>query len=92
MLSPRKKRGSAGKHFWSAWTLIDGPPWCLTRLVSAVLILDDVYSVLDSGRRARLTSFVSKNEQVLITTADKSVTPDLEWAAQLEIQGGVVLG
>jgi hypothetical protein len=37
----KKEKGSAGKHFWSAETLIDGPPWCLTRLVSAVLILDD---------------------------------------------------
>lgn len=82
-----------------AWSLALGLKLALAELIRAdsftgdpVLILDDVYSVLDSGRRARLTSFVSKNEQVLITTADKSVTPDLEWAAQLEIQGGVVLG
>ena len=82
-----------------AWSLALGLKLALSEMIRAdsftgdpVLILDDVYSVLDAGRRQRLTSFVAKNEQVLITTADRSVTPNLDWAAELEILGGEVLG
>jgi DNA replication and repair protein RecF len=56
-----------------------------------VLILDDVYSVLDAGRRERLTRFVAKNEQVLITSADLSVAPDLKWSAIHEVSGGKIV-
>ncbi len=57
-----------------------------------VLILDDVFSVLDAGRRERLTKFVSKNEQVLITSADLSVTPNLDWSAIHKVFGGEIVG
>jgi DNA replication and repair protein RecF len=40
-----------------------------TRSGDPVLILDDVFAELDSGRRSRLAELVSTNEQVLITAA-----------------------
>jgi hypothetical protein len=44
-------REFAGKHFWSAVTLIVLPPWRLTRLVPAILVLDDdVKLSLKSGQ------------------------------------------
>jgi DNA replication and repair protein RecF len=40
-----------------------------TRTGDPILILDDVFAELDSGRRARLAGMVAENEQVLITAA-----------------------
>ena len=57
-----------------------------------VLILDDVFAVLDAGRRARLVEFVVNNEQVLITSADLEAVPDLLVAKRLEVVGGEVVG
>jgi DNA replication and repair protein RecF len=56
-----------------------------------ILILDDVFAVLDAGRRERLVKFVSSYEQVIITSADRESAPNLEWSTQLEVlQGGLV--
>jgi DNA replication and repair protein RecF len=57
-----------------------------------VLILDDVFAVLDAGRRQRLVEFVINNEQVLITSADLEAVPDLLVAKRLEVVGGEVVG
>ena len=57
-----------------------------------VLILDDVFAVLDAGRRARLVEFVVNNEQVLITSADLDAVPDLLVAKRVEVVGGEVVG
>jgi DNA replication and repair protein RecF len=40
-----------------------------------VLILDDVFAELDSGRRARLAAMVADCEQVLITAAVEEDVP-----------------
>ena len=55
-----------------------------------VLILDDVFSVLDAGRRKRLVDFVVDYEQVLVTSADRGMAPDLSWSKKLEVLGGEV--
>jgi DNA replication and repair protein RecF len=56
-----------------------------------ILILDDVFAVLDAGRRERLVKFVSSYEQVIITSADRESAPNLEWTTQLEVlQGGLI--
>jgi DNA replication and repair protein RecF len=82
-----------------AWSLALGLKLALADLIRSdsnngdpVLILDDVYSVLDQGRRQRLTSFVSSNEQVLITAADKSLTPELNLVNSFEVISGGIRG
>lgn len=82
-----------------AWSLALGLKLALADLIrkdsstgDPILILDDVYSVLDQGRRQRLTSFVSANEQVFITAADKSLAPDLTWANSFEVVAGEIRG
>jgi DNA replication and repair protein RecF len=55
-----------------------------------VLILDDVFAELDSGRRHRLAALVKEAEQVLVTAAvpeDVPVTLDGAW---VEVSGGEV--
>ena len=47
-----------------------------TRSGDPVLILDDVFAELDTGRRARLAELVANNEQVLITAAVGEDVPD----------------
>ena len=55
-----------------------------------ILILDDVFAVLDVGRRKRLVDFVVDYEQVLVTSADRDMAPDLSWSKKLEVLGGEV--
>ena len=52
-----------------------------TRTGDPVLILDDVFAELDSGRRLRLAELVANNEQVLITAAVSEDVPELLGAA-----------
>lgn len=82
-----------------AWSLALGLKMSQAQLIrndsaqgDPILILDDVYSVLDVGRRERLTNFVSKNEQVLITAADLMVAPELPWAAVHRVRAGGIDG
>ena len=82
-----------------AWSLALGLKLAMAELLrqdsqsgDPVLILDDVFAVLDSGRRQRLVEFVINNEQVLITSADVEAVPELMVAKRLEISGGEVLG
>lgn len=55
-----------------------------------ILILDDVFAVLDPSRRERLATFVSANEQVFITATSISDLPTIEWAAKHRVQNGVL--
>lgn len=78
-----------------AWSLALGLKLALADLIrkdsntgDPILILDDVFAVLDSGRRTRLVEFVSANEQVIITSADPDAVPKLTIANQLFISGG----
>jgi DNA replication and repair protein RecF len=82
-----------------AWSLALGLKLAMAQLLrddsqsgDPVLILDDVFAVLDAGRRQRLVEFVMNNEQVLITSADVEAVPDLVVAKRLEISGGEVVG
>jgi DNA replication and repair protein RecF len=82
-----------------AWSLALGLKLAMAQLLRSdsqsgdpVLILDDVFAVLDAGRRQRLVEFVINNEQVLITSADQEAVPDLLVAKRLEVVGGEVVG
>lgn len=78
-----------------AWSLALGLKLALAELIrknsitgDPILILDDVFAVLDSGRRSRLVEFVAENEQVIITSADPEAVPKLQIANTIEIVGG----
>lgn len=79
-----------------AWSLALGLKLAVASLLrdrpggDPVLILDDVFAVLDSGRRKRLVDFVVGYEQVLVTSADKNSAPDLEWSQTFEVLGGEI--
>ena len=55
-----------------------------------VMILDDVFSVLDSSRREALTEFVTGYEQVLITAAVEADVPLTSEANRFVIRDGQV--
>ena len=87
---PARTHASQGE----AWSLALGLKLALAELLRSgpggdpVLILDDVFAVLDPGRRKRLIEFVSGFEQVLVTAADRQSTPDISWTATHEVVGG----
>jgi DNA replication and repair protein RecF len=91
---PARTQSSQGE----AWSIAIGLKLALGELLRTdsstgdpILILDDVFAVLDAGRRERLVKFVSNYEQVIITSADKQSAPNLSWSTQLEVmQGGLV--
>jgi DNA replication and repair protein RecF len=91
---PARTQSSQGE----AWSIALGLKLALGELIRTdsatgdpILILDDVFAVLDAGRRERLVKFVSGYEQVIITSADRESAPSLEWSTQLEVlQGGLV--
>ena len=55
-----------------------------------VVVLDDVFSVLDAGRRARLMEYSAEYEQVLVTSASPETAPQAEWASVLRVDSGEV--
>jgi DNA replication and repair protein RecF len=55
-----------------------------------VLILDDVFAELDTGRRDRLAGLVAGAEQVLITAAVLADVPDVLAGARFDVQAGVI--
>lgn len=78
-----------------AWSLALGLKLALASLIrdssnlgDPVLLLDDVFAVLDVGRRKRLLEFVLSYEQVIVTAADRSMAPDVEWAGVYSVLGG----
>jgi DNA replication and repair protein RecF len=56
-----------------------------------VLLLDDVFTQLDEGRRQLLISRFAKAEQVLITTAVASDVPESLWNHLFQIKDGDVI-
>ncbi len=56
-----------------------------------ILLLDDVFAVLDKGRRERLLDFVTDYQQVLITAADETMAPALNWAGRFNVEGGEII-
>ncbi len=90
---PARSHSSQGE----AWSIALGLKLALAHLIrersqqgDPVLVLDDVFAVLDSGRRNRLVEYVSANEQVLITSADPDQMPNLDIASTFRVAGGVV--
>ena len=61
-----------------------------TRTGDPILILDDVFAELDSGRRSRLAELVRDNEQVLITAAVAEDVPQSLMAKHFEVNAGEV--
>ena len=57
-----------------------------------VLILDDVFAELDTGRRDRLAAMVAGAEQVLITAAVPADVPEVLAGARFTVRAGVVAG
>jgi len=55
-----------------------------------VLILDDVFAELDTGRRDRLAALVADAEQVLITAAVPADVPEVLTGARFTVRAGVV--
>jgi DNA replication and repair protein RecF len=55
-----------------------------------VLILDDVFSELDSDRRARLAELVAGAEQVLVTAAVAEDVPEVLAGARFDVREGLV--
>ena len=61
-----------------------------SRTGDPIVILDDVFAELDSGRRDRLASLVADNEQVIITAAVREDVPQSLQAAVFEVLKGEV--
>ena len=55
-----------------------------------VLILDDVFAELDTGRRDRLAALVATAEQVLVTAAVPEDIPDLLTGARFTVAAGTL--
>lgn len=81
-----------------AWSIALGLKLALAQLLrqsnlgDPVVILDDVFSVLDPGRRSRMLEFVVGFEQVLVTAADRRLSPELELSATYSVMGGELIG
>ena len=78
-----------------AWSLALGLKLALASLIKQrsnsgdpILLLDDVFAVLDVGRRQRLLEFVLSYEQVIVTAADKDMAPTLDWVDIYRVSGG----
>ena len=61
-----------------------------TRSGDPILILDDVFAELDTGRRSRLAELVANNEQVIITAAVGEDVPAELKARVFEVAAGEV--
>ncbi|MGV1008655.1 MAG: DNA replication/repair protein RecF [Dermatophilaceae bacterium] len=79
-LGPMPAKGYASHG--EAWSLALGLKLAAYRLLredlgeDPVLILDDVFAELDSGRRERLAGLVGDSEQVLVTAAVEADVPE----------------
>ena len=58
--------------------------------VDPVLVLDDVFAELDTGRRDRLAALVADADQVLITAAVDSDVPSVLGGSRIRIADGEV--
>jgi DNA replication and repair protein RecF len=57
-----------------------------------VLMLDDVFAELDTGRRDRLVALVAEAEQVLVTAAVPEDVPEGLAGARFRVESGVIAG
>jgi DNA replication and repair protein RecF len=55
-----------------------------------VLLLDDVFAELDSGRRERLAGLVAGAEQVIVTAAVPADVPATLLGARFDVAAGAV--
>jgi DNA replication and repair protein RecF len=55
-----------------------------------VLLLDDVFAELDTGRRERLAGLVGGAEQVLVTAAVAADVPGVLAGTRFEVASGVI--
>ncbi|MFC7547157.1 DNA replication/repair protein RecF [Plantactinospora sp. GCM10030261] len=58
--------------------------------IEPVLVLDDVFAELDTGRRARLAALVGEASQLLVTCAVPEDVPDVLRGARFEVGTGEV--
>lgn len=76
----------------ASWYLLRGDAQDPDPAQEPVLVLDDVFAELDTGRRRRLAELVAGAEQVLVTAAvDDDVPAELK-GARLTVRDGEVLG
>lgn len=90
---PARSHASQGE----AWSIALGAKLAAAQLLreqssvgDPVIILDDVFSVLDQGRRERLIEFAKGFEQVLITATTAEGLPNLDWAAKHRVISGEI--
>lgn len=90
---PARSHASQGE----AWSIALGAKLAAAQLLreqssvgDPVIILDDVFSVLDQGRRVRLIDFAKDFEQVLITATTSDGLPQLQWAAKHRVVSGEI--
>lgn len=55
-----------------------------------VVILDDVFSELDEGRRARLAAHLTDIEHLIVTAADESTIPEAMTGERHIVRGGAI--
>jgi DNA replication and repair protein RecF len=92
-LGPLAARGYASHG--EAWSLSLALRLAAYDLLAAdgaepVLILDDVFAELDTGRRGRLAELVAPAEQVLVTAAVPEDVPELLDGGWFDVMGGEV--
>ena len=89
---PAKGYASHGES-WSLALALRLASFSLLRAdgVEPVLVLDDVFAELDTGRRERLASVVAGAEQVLITAAVDDDVPAALAGDRLRVSGGEVV-
>src|ERR1039458_3322196 len=91
--SPSPARGYASHgESWSLALALRLASFALLRdgREDPVLILDDVFAELDTGRRDRLAARVDGREQVLITAAVPAGVPSVLAGARFNVSAGVV--
>ncbi|HWH29099.1 MAG TPA: DNA replication/repair protein RecF [Mycobacteriales bacterium] len=95
---PLPVRGYASHgESWSFALALRLASWALLKADAAqgdgepVLVLDDVFAELDSGRRERLATLVSTAEQVLVTAAVPDDVPEALLGGRFDVHDGKVL-
>ncbi|WP_129664389.1 DNA replication/repair protein RecF [Phytoactinopolyspora endophytica] len=88
---PAKGYASHGES-WSFALALRLASYELLRTIGSdpVLVLDDVFAELDTGRRERLAELASAAEQVLVTAAVPEDVPDALAGARVDVLGGDV--
>lgn len=76
----------------ASWYLLRGDGQDPDPAQEPVLVLDDVFAELDTGRRRRLAELVAGAEQVLVTAAVDDDVPAELTGARLTVRDGEVLG